>query len=348
MSFAKFMQQALYCPKIGYYERERQVLGPEGDFYTSVSGVPLFAELLAFQASAWLQELGNGPFAIVEGGAHEGKLAWGILDWFQKCRPELFNNLTYWLVEPSETRKAWQSHTLDKFARQVRWGQTIDELPPVKGLILSNELLDAMPLHRVVWRQSARRWRELGVGLEGEKFVWIELPEPTLNIADELAASGFELPDELMAAIPDGFCLEVCPSARDWWFKAAGALQRGKLLTIDYGLAAEEFLSPQRREGTLRSYRRHHEVANVLAEPGEQDITAHLNFTQLIRAGEAAGLKTSKLESQEKFLGTIFGNIVENPSRFGGWTPMRTGQLQTLIHPEHLGRPFRVLVQSRT
>ena len=347
MSFAEFMQKALYCPKIGYYEREQQVVGVKGDFYTSVSAAPLFAELLAFQGYEWLQELGNGPFAIVEAGAHDGMLALGILEWIRNRRPEWLRELTYWLVEPSETRKAWQNRTLDNFARQIRWVRSLEELPPVNGLILSNELLDALPVHRVIWRAKSREWRELGVGLEGENFVWVELAKTELDIPREFASSGFLLPEELMAVLPDGFCLELCPLARNWWSQAASVLRRGKLLTIDYGLSTDELVSPQRREGTLRGYRAHRLVENVLETPGELDITAHVNFTQLIRAGEAAGLTTDKFISQERFLGEIFRNTVKSPDAFSTWTPNRTGQFQTLIHPEHLGRPFRVLVQSR-
>src|SRR4051794_7556097 len=107
ITFARFMEGALYCPKIGYYERREAVLGSKGDFYTSVSAEPLFAELLGFQFAEWLQELGKGSFALVEAGAHDGKLALGILTWFQKFRPGMLEDLSYWLVEPSTTRKAW-------------------------------------------------------------------------------------------------------------------------------------------------------------------------------------------------------------------------------------------------
>jgi SAM-dependent MidA family methyltransferase len=341
------MEIALYCPKIGYYERPGALGAPEGDFYTSVTANPLFAEMLAFQFAEWLQELGNKSFALVETGTHDGSLARGILSWLQAHQPNLLERVTYYIVEPSEERKGWQTRQLDIFARQIRWVESLDVLPALHGIIFSNELLDAMPLHRFTWRAAQQVWVELGVGLEGERFVWAELSSPSLDLAPELTAAGFEIPEELQAVLPEGFCIELSPAARQWWHSAANLLERGKLLTIDYGLEAQEFLAPQRKAGTLRSYWQHQLVEDVLLVPGGQDITAHVNFTQLLLAGEGAGLQTSAFISQERFLGEIVRKIANAPGIFDEWTPPRTRQLQTLIHPEHLGRPFRVLVQSR-
>jgi SAM-dependent MidA family methyltransferase len=250
-------------------------------------------------------------------------------------------------VEPSEERKGWQTRQLDIFARQIRWVETLDQLPPVSGIIFCNELLDAMPVHRFGWSAGERQWREMGVAIEGERFVWAELSASAFDVAAEMRAAGFEIPKELEAVLPDDFCIEVSPAAREWWRSAAQCLKRGKLLTIDYGLEALEFLAPERASGTLRSYREHHLVEDVLANAGEQDITAHVNFTQLQAAGESAGLNTTAFLSQERLLGEIVRSIAAVPDTFDEWTPPRTRQLQTLIHPEHLGRPFRVLVQTR-
>src|SRR3954464_2767243 len=255
ITFARFMEIALYCPKIGYYERAGAVGAPEGDFYTSVTATPLFAELLAFQFAEWLQELGNRPFALVEAGAHDGSLARGILSWLRAHRPEVLERITYYIVESSEERKGWQTRQLDIFARQIRWVERLDLLPALHGIIFSNELLDAMPVHRFTWRAAQREWRETGVGLEGDQFVWADLSVPALDLASEFSAAGFEFPEELQAVLPEGYCIELSPEARQWWRGAADRLENGKLLTIDYGLEAQEFLAPQRQRGTLRSYR---------------------------------------------------------------------------------------------
>ena len=147
--------------------------------------------------------------------------------------------------------------------------------------------------------------------------------------------------------LPDGFTTEVCPAAEEWWRTAAIALGCGKLVTVDYGLSADEFFMPEREEGTTRGYHHHRPSSNALANPGEQDITAHVNFTAIRTAGESAGLKTNSFLTQAKFLTSIAAQTWKDEGSFGEWTAERTRQFQTLTHPEHLGRSFQVLVQSR-
>jgi SAM-dependent MidA family methyltransferase len=147
--------------------------------------------------------------------------------------------------------------------------------------------------------------------------------------------------------LPDRFAIEVCPAADEWWARAAGLLQRGKLLAIDYGLTADESITPERSGGTLRGYLRHGATGDLLANPGEQDLTAHVNFSRLGQIGESAGLATEGLFSQEEFLTRIAAPVLQGAQTLGPWTAQRTRQFQTLTHPAHLGRAFRVLVQSR-
>ena len=129
--------------------------------------------------------------------------------------------------------------------------------------------------------------------------------------------------------------------------KSGGVLLQGKLLTFDYGLDGEARFAPQRMNGTLRAYQRHRQAEDVLASPGEQDLTAHVDFTTIQQAGEASGLHTEALTSQMTFLTSIARRVWQGGTRFGGWTSRHSRQFQTLTHPEHLGRAFRVLVQSR-
>jgi SAM-dependent MidA family methyltransferase len=148
--------------------------------------------------------------------------------------------------------------------------------------------------------------------------------------------------------LPDGFVVEVAPAARAWWRQAAGSLARGWLLTLDYGGEAEELLDPARVGGTVRAYWRHTVTRDVLARPGQQDLTAHVNFSALRRAGETAGLSTESAATQGEYLARIVACTTSAPGRFPAWTPARRRQLATLVHPEHLGRAFRILVQRRT
>jgi SAM-dependent MidA family methyltransferase len=353
ISFARFMELALYCPVYGYYEREQDTAGRAGDYYTSVSVGSLFGELLALQFAEWLQEVlglhargqrsgAQGRGGIVEAGAHDGGLARDVLRFLRERRPELFAPLEYWIVEPSERRRAWQERRLGEFGRKVRWVRRLSELAGgVRGVLFSNELLDAMPVHRFGWDARARQWFEWGVSLEGGRFVWTRM----LNSPMAPPVSGRW--EELLGALPDGFSLDLGPAAPAWWREAANVLEEGRLVTIDYGLTEQEFFAPERSDGTLRAYSRHRQGADVLARPGGQDITAHVNFSAVRAAGEEAGLETETFTTQEEFLTRIAARVWEGGAGFGPWTSGRTRQFRTLTHPQFLGRPFRVLVQRR-
>src|SRR5205823_2938276 len=158
--FAQFMRLALYCPKFGYYDHLEGRIGRQGDFFTSVSVGPLFGELLAFQFAQWLERLSGAPLQLVEAGAHDGQLAFDILSWLGQNRPALLGSLQYWIIEPSSRRHGWQKERLENFAHHVRWFKDLDALPPggVRGVIFSNELLDAMPVHRLGWDAALGRW----------------------------------------------------------------------------------------------------------------------------------------------------------------------------------------------
>ena len=215
------------------------------------------------------------------------------------------------------------------------------------GIIFSNELLDALPVHRLGWDARERRWFEWGVAWKDGRFVWERMPRRGTECGEIAAVVGFNLPDELLGVLPDGFTTEICPAAETWWREAAALLSRGKLLTIDYGLSAGDFFKPERQDGTLRAYYRHHARGDILSNVGEQDLTAHVNFGAIQVAGEAAGLSTEAFHTQAQFLTDIARRVCLEGSAFGPWLPRHTRQFQTLTHPEHLGRAFRVLVQSR-
>ena len=354
ISFARFTELALYSPAQGYYERE-QPIGQRGDFFTSVSVGSLFGELLAFQFAEWLEEHGIPPardgktnLQIVEAGAHDGQLALDILNCLKKFRPKIFEQLDYCIYEPSPSRRDWQRKALAEFSDRVSWFAGWPDFPrsafrvPRFTILFSNELFDAMPVHRVGWDARTKTWFEWGVGMAGETFVWKRL------LKNQLSPISFpELDPDLQKVLPEAFTTEICPTATQWWTNASNFLSKGKLVAIDYGLLAEEFFVPERSNGTLRAFFRHHSTSDLLARPGEQDITAHVNFSALEKTGEVAGLKTDSLISQSKFLTAIAEQTWTRAERFGEWDARRRKQFQTLTHPEHLGRSFRVLVQSR-
>ncbi len=348
--FARFMELALYCPDCGYYEKENDNLGRRGDFYTSVSVGPLFGQLLAFQFAEWLKLLPGGRVQLVETGAHDGRLAADILQWLKQWRPEILERIDYVICELSARRRKWQRATLKEFLPRVRWLETdlSQQGGSFSGIIFSNELLDAMPIHRLGWNAQRRAWFEWGVSAVGDAFSWIRMDGAQFLSAE---CPGFqrlaELPGELLDVLPDNFTTEVCPAAENWWHDAAAALQQGRLLTLDYGLTKEGFFSPHRREGTLRAYHRHKLCEDILANAGDQDLTAHVNFSAIQRAGEAAGLRTDLFTTQADFFAGIMKHFWAEAERNGVWTSERVREFQTLVHPEHLGRAFRVLVQTR-
>jgi len=349
------MELALYCPVHGYYETKTDNPGRHGDFYTSVGVGELFGQLLAFQFAEWLELLRNAGsrLRIVEAGAHDGKLAGDILAWLELNRRELFEQIEYGIIEPSAQRQTWQQRTLKKYLPQVRWHEGFQSIasaglksgienPTSSGIIFSNELLDAMPVHRFGWDATKKAWYEWGVKLDGEKFVWAKIQNPEARVRNP----ELDLPEELLNVLPDGYVVETSPAAQRWWREAADGLKCGRLMTIDYGLAADELYSPGRLQGTLRAYFRHHVSDDLLANVGKQDLTAHVNFSAIQAVGESAGLKTESFQTQSQFLTQVLGKASKDAS-FGEWTSTRTRQFQTLTHPEHLGRAFRVLVQSR-
>ncbi len=385
ITFARFMDVALYCPNCGYYEKEEDIIGRRGDYYTNVSVGSLFGELLAFKFAEWLQQiwesrtevsgLGSAGVArvmgeglrIVEAGAHRGDLARDILNWLRKYHPGLFDRLEYWIVEPSDRRRSWQQERLRDFGGMVHSasemagatdgslaGSHAPSAAGVRGIIFSNELLDAMPVHLLGWDAKSRVWFEWGVTAQAGRLVWTRMFDGASGTATQQPSAGastfhFELPVEsaLLDTLPDGFTTEVCPAAEEWWRVAANTLRCGKLLTFDYGLTAEEYFMPERKAGTVRGYHRHQPGNDVLVHPGGQDITAHVNFTAIRAAGESAGLSTDSFLPQAQFLTTIAARIWKEGGSFGEWTSERTRQFQTLTRPEHLGQSFRVLVQSK-
>lgn len=341
--FARFMELALYCPDYGYYERESDTVGRSGDFYTSVSVGPLFGQLLAWQIAAWLGQLNGDRLQIVEAGAHDGKLAADILGWMRRWRSGIFDRIEYVICEPSVRRRQWQELRLQEYGTSVRWMESgLSRSPGVfNGVILANELLDALPVHRLGWDAQRRAWFEWGVSWAEEQFVWARLDE----VSDSLILP--PLPEGLDTVLPDGFVLELCPAAAEWWRDAALALRSGWLLTLDYGLGDEGALAAHRSRGTLRAYQNHRASSDLLARPGEQDLTAQVDFARVQQVGESLGLRTERCESQAKFLVEIGERFWPEADACGEWTAARKQNFRTLIHPEHLGRAFKVLVQRR-
>ena len=271
--FSRFMELALYEPGLGYYEKKREV-GQRGDFFTSVSVGSVFSELLAFQFAEWLAEL-EGPVQLIEAGAHDGRLANDILETFRDWRPEIYERTTFVLLEPSRVRQGWQNEMLASHAGKTQW---TTEIPPaIHGVFFCNELLDAFPAKKLEWDSKAKDWFECGVGESGGQFEWrrMDAVKDRWNVGGEL---------------PDGTGMIHVPTLAPFWNEVCGSLRKGRAVAIDYFLEEEEFFAPPRPHGTLRAYHGHHQTDDLLANVGEQDLTASVNLAELGFAAKVAGV----------------------------------------------------------
>lgn len=341
ISFAEFMETCLYHPDHGYYTRPRQ--SAMDDYYTSVDVHPIFGRLLARQLAEMWEHLGKpAEFTAVECGAGVGRLAGQILDFSQMHLPGFCSALRYVAVERSAQRR---SMLTTRLAGHVSAGRltAAEDLPAriAAGCVLSNELLDALPVHRV--RQTARGLRELLVDFRAGGFVPVE---------GELSDSGFsDYFQKQGIVLPEGGEAEVGLAACDWIARAGAALERGFVLTIDYGHEARELYDQRHNAGTLLAYFQHRAHEDYFARLGKQDLTAHVNFSALDVWGRAAGLIRLGLVSQSHFLMALgkqneFADLYDEGMTETQRVNARL-KLKSLIFPEGMGETFRVLVQAK-
>ena len=341
ISFAEYMRECLYHPIHGYYSQ------PEvrrfSDYITSVDVHPVFGRLLARQfAEMWQQLDRPREFLLVEAAAGTGRLAGHILDFAQSQLPDFFNTLNYVAVERSPTRCDQLANRLSHFIQEGKCRSSIDfPLRVPVGCVFSNELLDALPVHRVL--QQRGTLKEIFVTTDGKVFSEIPHPLSTGAITEYFAAQKITLAEGQLAEAG----LEAC----DWITEIARRLDRGFVLTIDYGHEAADLFDAHHQSGTVLSYSKHQPSNNLYASPGEQDLTAHVNFTALRQWGARQGLETLGLLTQTAFLLVLGkGNDFEDLYNTGMDDSARLRvrlQLKTLIYPEGLGERFQVLLQQK-
>ena len=341
MSFADFMRECLYHPIHGYYSRASA--SRFGDYYTSVDVHPIFGRLLARQLAAMWKLLGSPkPFVVAESAAGVGRLACHILDFSAQALPEFYAALEYVAVERSVARRAEHAALLAQHEAAGRASSAM-EIPRAisAGCIFSNELLDALPVHRVVVQQGGLR--EVYVGFDDGRFVDV-VGEPSMPALKKYFS-------EQGIVLEEGQEAEVCFEACDWIEDAGGILERGFVLTIDYGHEAHALYDEHHNRGTLLAYRDHAVTENILDAPGEQDLTAHVNFTALDLCGRRSGLIRTGLVTQSQFLVALgreneFADLYE--PRQTEMEKLRARLLlKNLIHPEGLGEKFQVLIQHK-
>ncbi|WP_305043039.1 class I SAM-dependent methyltransferase [Geoalkalibacter sp.] len=343
LSFAEFMEHCLYHPQWGYYLAPRPRIGKEGDFFTSSSVHAVFGRLVFRQLRQMAELLGGEVFTVVEQGAGEGHLALDILDAAAEQAPQLYGRMRYLLIDIGEENRRRQERLLASHlaAGRVAWC-TFAELDDLEGVFLSNELVDAFPVHLV--EQVGEELREVHVVWREERFQEELCPLSDPRIAAHLDALGVRL--------RAGNRAEVNLNAARWMEELGRKLRRGFVITIDYGYTAEELYTPLRRNGTLMCYHRHQSNENPLQHPGCQDITSHVDFTTLQRCGEKHGLQPLFFGPQYRFLlGLGFAEmLMELEAREADPHQARKLRLtlKNLIMPEQgMGETFKVLVQGK-
>ncbi len=324
ISFARFMDLALYHPHGGYYAAPGRRVGREGDFFTSVSAGPLFGKLLAHHAAGILREI-DGPVRMLELGAHDGTLAHDILETLAATEPALLDRLEYAIVEPLPPLAQRQRENLAGFP--VRIVPTADDLDPRPGILVANELIDALPCRLV--ESTGTGWVEIGVGLdEHGDFTWCPLGPYEDNLPLR----------------PAGYRTEVRPGLADFLRPLAPLVSPGRMIFIDYGFEREEFLEPARNGGTLQTYYNHRKGDDPFDSPGERDITAHVDFSALREAIGSVGGEVVRFENQARFLtGVARPWLLGLEGRTDAATMKLLRNFQTLTHPAQLGTRFHVM-----
>ncbi len=334
LPFDKFMALALYAPGLGYYANHRRKFGTMpssgSDFVTAPELSPLFAQTLAAQVAQALLALGRAacPPRLMEFGAGSGALAEGLLDALDALRDASLVVQQYAIVDLSGTLRERQQARLARFGSRIQW---LDALPEVfDGVVLGNEVLDAMPVQLLAF--DGQRWFERGVVAadadHSEALAWSDRPTA--------------LRPPLDAAFVPGTVVEIHPQAEAFVSTVAALLRRGVLIFIDYGFPETEFYLPQRHSGTLMCHQAHRADTDPLVEVGAKDITAHVNFSGIALAGQDAGLDVIGYTSQARFL--INCGLVD---LLAGASLAQRAMAQKLVNEHEMGELFKVIAMSR-
>lgn len=345
ITFADFMEACLYEPEFGYYTSPGRKVGAEGDFYTSISVHATFGRVIARETAQMWRCMGSpSAFSLVECGAGNGRLACDILDYLAEREPAMYAGLTLVLVEREPSLEDAQARMLAAHREHVAW------LAPEEfyggsfrfsGCLYTNELIDALPVHRVVMAEE--ELQEIYVALRDGELVEETGPLSTPEIAEYLR--------RLDIRLHPGQQAEINLNALGWLEEVSGALEKGFILTVDYGYSAADLYAPHRKLGTLLCYYRHQTEENPYIRLGQQDITSHVDFTSLIQQGERLGLSCNWFGEQYRFL--LSAGIIEELEELERSDVSEDEKLRIrlalkkLIMPEGMGGTFRVLVQSK-
>jgi SAM-dependent MidA family methyltransferase len=330
--FSRYMEAVLYAPGLGYYAAGATKFGAAGDFVTAPEITPLFGRTLAHAIAPVLAQTGGD---ILELGAGSGRLAADVLGELERLGAL---PARYLILEVSADLRERQQQTIARerphLVERVQW---LDALPEhFRGVILGNEVLDALPVELVHWTDAGPRVR--GVVRQGDAFAWQDRP-----IDDPVLHTRAEALDQ----VPD-YLSEISLAADALIASLAQSLDRGLILMIDYGFAAREYYHPQRHMGTLRAHYRHHALDDPFYLPGLCDLTAHVDFSAVAKAGMAAGLELAGYTSQASFLlnSGLTELLMQTPPADAAAYLPQANAVQRLVSPAEMGELFKVIAMS--
>lgn len=340
ITFAEFMKMALYHPKCGYYNSDRERVGRFGDFYTSPTVHRIFGELIAKQLEEMWRIMGGGLFTVVEMGANKGWLCHDIIQSIMKEYPGFYANFHYIIVESNPYARGKQRMLLESIHvtdEKVSWHTYSEDgfsFDRIQGCFLSNEFVDALPVHRLKVKNKVLK--EIYVSYNNTGFFEIDDEASTEALKRYL--------DTYQIYLKEGQGYEVNLGAAEWLRHVSEKLQKGFVLTIDYGDTIDGLYRENGSDGTLRCFYKHTVNRDFYERSGEQDITAHVDFTNLMNAGKSAGLEVTGFTKQSHYL--IALGILERLKAVN--TDIGTMlKVKNLFHPEGMGNVFKVLIQHK-
>lgn len=345
LSFARYMEMALYEPGLGYYSNPGQVFGAAGDFVTAPELTPLFGATLARQVSPWLKDpaLAGSGQVVLEVGGGSGMLAAQLLNALDNVGN---HEVRYLILELSAERREHQRQTLKSLAPglmdRVGWLETFPE--SFAGVVVANELLDAMPVQLFEWQADAEaELQEMGVTWVDGQFAWAPRPADSVLTETVTALRNRLGPEGAQWHSP--YRSEVCPAQQAWMRTLADCMTAGVVMLLDYGFAAPEYYHPQRDQGTLMCHYRHRSHADPFLWPGLSDITAHVDFTALARSATAEGFSLVGYTSMAAFLlnAGLLDELADLPREPESFWFAQAQAVQQLISEAEMGELFKVI-----
>ena len=345
LSFARYMEMALYEPGLGYYSNPGQVFGAAGDFVTAPELTPLFGATLARQVSPWLKDpaLAGSGQVVLEVGGGSGMLAAQLLNALDNVG---HHEVRYLILELSAERREHQRQTLKSLAPglmdRVGWLETFPE--SFAGVVVANELLDAMPVQLFEWQTDAEaELQEMGVTWVDGQFAWAPRPADAVLTETVTALRNRLGPEGAQWHSP--YRSEICPAQQAWMRTLADCMTAGVVMLLDYGFAAPEYYHPQRDQGTLMCHYRHRSHADPFLWPGLSDITAHVDFTALARAATAEGFSLVGYTSMAAFLlnAGLLDELADLPREPESFWFAQAQAVQQLISEAEMGELFKVI-----